>query len=314
MVKALFVLLLLLVSMTIASAKEMNGFDVSNSLIPTEHIKQGGPPKDGIPAIDKPHYVSAEEAGFLQGNDFVLGFELEGQAFAYPRYILNWHELINDQVNGKPFLISYCPLCGTGMAFSSSVDGKHLMFGVSGLLFNSDVLFFDRESESLWSQLEKKAISGKLVGTELEQLYLEHTTWDNWKVQHPQTKVLSEQQGFTRSYRRDPYSGYETSSQLFFKTLRSAPKEFHTKERVMGVEINGAYKAYPYIELRKHGKLKFTDTIEGSDYIIHWDEATETAKIETVAGEKVVSTVAYWFAWYTFHPGTEIFRGKENQE
>jgi len=312
MAKALFVLLMWLASTTITSAKEMNGFDVSNSLISTKHIKQGGPPKDGIPAIDKPHYVSAKEAVFLKDKDVILGFELEGEAFAYPRYILNWHELINDQVNDTPFLISYCPLCGTGMAFSSSIDGKHLTFGVSGLLFNSDILFFDRESESLWSQLERKAISGKLVGTELEQLYLEHTTWANWKAQYPQTKVLSEQQGFTRNYRRDPYSGYETSSQLFFKTTRSAPKEFHEKERVMGVEINGAYKAYPYIELRKYGKSKFTNTIGGNHYNIYWDEENETARVETVAGEKVVSTVVYWFAWYAFHPTTEIFRSKNN--
>lgn len=286
----------------------LNGFDLTNSLVPATSIVRGGPPRDGIPAILNPHYVAAAEAIFLRPDDIVLGFEYRGRSFAFPRHILNWHELVNDEVDGHPFLITYCPLCGSGMAFSARVDGKALVFGVSGLLYNSDVIFYDKTTESLWSQIERRAISGKYAGEVLRQLYLTHTTWAKWSREHPATKVLSEAQGFKRNYRHDPYSGYETSSRLFFNTLRAAPKDYHTKERVMGVQIGDVTKAYPFIELRRTGKAAFKDRIGDDRYRILWDEGHETATIETLNGEKVTSTVAFWFAWYAFHPATEVYR------
>lgn len=293
-------------------AKSLNGFDLSNCLIPIKHIVQGGPPRDGIPALVDPHYVHASDARFLAASDFVLGFERDGHAFAFPRHIMSWHELVNGEVNGFAFLITYCPLCGTGMAFSSEVGGESLEFGVSGLLYNNDVIFYDRQSESLWSQLERRSISGKHAGVELEQLHLTHTTWSRWREKHPQTKVLSENQGFKRNYRHEAYGGYETSSLLFFKTLRKTPKEFHTKERVMGVTIDGTAKAYPFVELRRHASNRFKDSIADRSFLILWDEAHETASIETADGTPVVTTISYWFAWYNFHPETEIFRSHKS--
>jgi len=239
-----------------AFANAFNGFDLSNSLVEKKHIIQGGPPRDGIPAISKPNYVSVKEASFMRSDDIVLGFKVGDKAFAYPRHILNWHEIINDQVNGNAFVITYCPLCGSGMAFSSNVKGKELSFGVSGLLYNNDLLFYDQETESLWSQIEKRSISGNFAGSDLKQLLLEHTSWDDWRSKNPNTKVLSEDQGFKRNYRHDPYTGYDTSSQVFFKTLRQAPKDFHSKEKVLGITINGVSKAYPFSELRKQAKNK----------------------------------------------------------
>jgi len=289
-------------------AKTLNGFDVSNSIVPITSIVHGGPPRDGIPAILRPRYVRASKADFLQPEDMVLGFEYQGETFAFPRYILNWHELVNGEVNGHPFLISYCPLCGTGMAFSSKLDGSKLIFGVSGLLYNSDVIFYDKQTESLWSQIERRAISGRYVGKFLQQLYLTTTTWAKWLEDHPTTQVLSEHQGVKRNYRHDPYSGYETSSRLFFKVLRKAPNDYHTKERVMGVQLGAQVKAYPYAELRRNQKSSFEDDIGGKRFRIFWDEEHETASIETLGGEKITSTVAFWFAWYAFHPQTEVYR------
>lgn len=304
--------LLLLVCVLLSSpslwAKTLNGFDVSNSIIPIKEIVHGGPPRDGIPAINNPHYVSSKEAGFMRPEDIVLGFEIAGQSYAFPRHIMNWHELVNDEINGEPFVVSYCPLCGSGMAFSSKLRKDTLTFGVSGLLYNNDLIFYDKNTESLWSQLEGKAISGPYVQTKLEQLNLSHTTWANWSNLHPQTKVLSEQQGVKRNYRHDPYSGYETSSAVFFKTLRKVPKDYHTKERVMGVQIGSNIKAYPYVELRKTGKTSFEDTLGGERYRIFWDNEHETAAIETLSGKRVVSTTSYWFAWYSFYPNTEVYR------
>lgn len=309
--RRLFLVVMILVFAFPGEAKTLNGFDVSNALVSVKDIVQGGPPRDGIPAILDPDYVEASQASFLNDDDIVLGFECGGRQFAYPRHILNWHELVNGQVDGKAFLISYCPLCGTGMAFSSLVDGEKLVFGVSGLLYNSDVLFYDKKTESLWSQIEKKAVSGKHAGTGLSQLYLEIMPWSLWVKQHPETLVLSENQGIKRNYRHDPYSGYESTSRLFFQTLREAPKEFHTKERVLGVDLGKASKAYPFVELRKAGKASFDDQINGRQYRVLWDAEHEIASLEKPDGEKVTTTVAYWFAWYAFYPETEVFRAPE---
>ena len=291
-------------------AKQFNGFDLSNSLIDKADIVQGGPPRDSIPAISKPHYVSVSEASFMQADDIVLGFKVGGNVFAYPRHILNWHEIVNDQVDGQPFVITYCPLCGSGIAFSSKVKGQPLNFGVSGLLYNNDLLFYDQESESLWSQIERRSISGNFAGSELQQLFLEHTSWDAWKSKYPNTVVLSENQGFKRNYRHDPYTGYETSSQVFFKTLREAPADFHSKEKVLGITINGESKAYPFSELAKFGKVSFEDELAGNTYTVKWNAKAQSATLEGGQGEALTPTVAFWFAWYNFHPETEIFRAE----
>ena len=146
------------------SAGTKNGFDVSNSSISADEILGGGPPKDGIPALSNPELINAVDATYLQPNDRIIGIEIDGIARAYPISILNWHEIVNDQINNQQFAVTYCPLCGTGVAFSSNVAGEVTEFGVSGLLYNSDVLLYDRNTESLWSQIMAEAVAGKLVG------------------------------------------------------------------------------------------------------------------------------------------------------
>ena len=295
----------------ITGARNLNGFDLSNITVPIAHVVHGGPPKDGIPAVLSPNYVQGEAASFMRDDDIVLGFALKGQFFAYPRYIMNWHELVNDQVNGEAFLITYCPLCGSGVAFLAQVDGKNLMFGVSGLVMNSDVLFYDKNTESLWSQLDQISISGDYAGTKLEALYLEHTTWKRWLKLHPTTKVLSENQGKKRPYRRDPYTGYDSSSRLYFKVLRKAPKTYHSKERVMGVQVGDKSKAYPFIELRKFGQTVFEDQLGGTRFKVLWDADSETATIVGLDGQAMVSTQVFWFAWYAFHFDTQVFKARD---
>ena len=305
----LWILILFFVS-NVALASSYNGFDLSNSLINKKLIVQGGPPRDGIPAIFNPDYVSANQADFMKADDIVLGFKIANQVFADPRHILNWHEIVNDQVADQSFVITYCPLCGSGLAFSSHVKNKQLEFGVSGLLYNNDLIFYDKQTESLWSQIEKRSISGELVGENIEQLALEHTTWENWKKKNPDTKVLSENQGFKRNYRHDPYTGYDTSSQVFFKTLRKTPSDYHTKEKVLGVVIGDKAKAYPFSELNKHGLDSFVENLSGVSYKVIWNESAQSASIESL-DDDVIPTVAYWFAWYNFHPETEVFKAQK---
>ncbi len=306
---------ILFLSVFIASysyAERLNGFDVSNLTVDKKGITHGGPPRDGIPAIDNPKFIAIKEAGFLSPDDVVLGLEIDNQAFAFPRHIMNWHEIINVNIDESYFVVSYCPLCGTGIAFLSKIDKEIYTFGVSGLLFNSDLLLYDRATESLWSQIDAKSISGKLAGKTLTRLPLSTTTWSSWAKSHPKTLVLDNEQGFKRNYRHDPYSGYDTSSHLFFDVLREAPKEFHTKERVLGIKIGEKAKAYPFKELREHAKEQFIDNIDGKNIVIEWNEESDTASIRDTETKKLlVSTVAYWFAWYNFNPETQIFRAKK---
>ena len=284
-----------------------NGFDIIDPLVPMNEIVSGGPPRDGIPAIHQPVFESAIDARWLKNEDRVLGIEIAGEARAYPVRILNWHELVNDQIADQNFTISYCPLCGSGMVFATNIADTALEFGVSGLLYNSDMLLYDRNSESLWSQLLAKAISGPLKGTVLPQIPVMHTSWKHWRTLHPQTVVLSRDTGFKRDYRKSPYRGYAHSRKLYFKVNHKAPKTYHPKENILGIESDGKFKAYPFSELEKNGKTSFSDTFNGEKFVILWDRASKTATVEDQSGHPYPTVVAFWFAWFTFHPETEVF-------
>jgi len=291
----------------ILHAQTKNGFDISNASIPVNEIKQGGPPRDGIPSIDNPRFNTASQAdNWLNDDDRILAIEHNGKAKAYPIRILVYHEIANDKINGKPIVVSYCPLCGTGMIFDANVAGSVKEFGVSGLLYNSDVLMYDRQTESLWSQIEMTAVSGRLKGTELKPLPMEHTTWGAWKEKHPNSLVLSRDTGFRRNYNRTPYPGYESSSRVFFPVAHQN-SDYHPKEWVVGVELNGEAKAYPFKELKK-ANTPFDDTVGGKEITIHFDKSSNSAFVTEKDGEKIPSLMAYWFAWHTFHPNAKVFK------
>lgn len=308
-----FFLAAVLLHSTSACSEEKNGFVLDNGLIPSSQIFQGGPSKDGILAIDKPEFNNASDTDFMEADDRILGIEINGVAKAFPISILNWHEIVNDATDGHAYTITYCPLCGTGMAFNSDVDGQTLRFGVSGLLYNSDVLLYDRETESLWSQILAKAVTGKYKGVNLVMLPLSHTTWSDWKHRHPSSLVLSRNTGFKRNYDRDPYDGYERSSSLYFPVMNKAPGIYHPKEQVLGLAAGNSFKAYPFIELNKHGKSRFSDSLDGKTFILHWNEDEQTGHITNEEGALVPVIQAYWFAWYAFHPDTLVFTESETQ-
>jgi len=294
-----------------ADGRTMNGFDLDGATIPVDRIESGGPPRDGIPAINDPKFLTVEEADYIDGDDRILGVDINGQAKAYPIAILNWHEIVNDQVGSQNFVVTYCPLCGTGMVFASNIADTALIFGVSGLLYNSDVLLFDRNSESLWSQILGEAVSGPLAGTPLPQLPARHTTWAEWREMHPDTLVLSKDTGFQRSYSRSPYRGYEQSRRLYFEVANEAPRDYHPKELVMGIEIDGVHKAYPFEELAKHGQQRFQDSVNGQRITVRWSEASQSAWAEAQDGSALPTTTGFWFAWYAFYPDTLIFKADE---
>lgn len=286
-----------------------NGFELSDALVPTSEIKHGGPARDGIPAINQPRFIDASKANFLNNTDRVLGISLNGETKAYPIRILNYHEIVNDHFGDTAVLVSYCPLCGTGMAFQANKDSpfykKNFDFGVSGLLYNSDVLLYDRQTESLWSQIRKQAITGPLKGQRLQQIPMEHTSWRDWRSRYPQTKVLSQNTGYQRDYNRSPYDGYADSPQIMFG-VSATSRRFHPKEWVIGVEINGVTKAYPFSTLPS-GKNELVDQVGGKEIRLVFDAANRSGRIYA-ADTLLPSTMSFWFAWYAFHPDTLIYQ------
>ncbi|OLQ72827.1 hypothetical protein BIT28_06475 [Photobacterium proteolyticum] len=292
-------------------AASLNGFTLDRLTVPVEQILSGGPGKDGIPAILKPNFVSASKAHFLKGHDTVLGLTMNGESRAYPIKILNWHEVVNDSIDGRHFVISYCPLCGSGMAFLAKPGKQTLTFGVSGLLYNSDVLMYDHQTESLWSQIHGKAISGGASGTSLTQYPLKLTRWKQWLEDHPNTKVLSTKTGFYRSYSQDPYAGYSRTPRLYFPVANQAPSTYAVKETVLGYKGNKQNIAFPFSELRKHDQEKFNYQFEGKLLTIHWDSQNQSAWISDSTGQQLSSTMLYWFAWYAFYPDTKVFKASQ---
>lgn len=298
-------LTLALLALPLARADPFNGFDVSAPLIPQSEILRGGPPRDGIPALTDPAFESAAAAG-LAPDDRVLGLARNGVAKAYPLSIMTWHEIVNDRFGAEAVVVTYCPLCFTGMAFAAALDGRRHDFGVSGLLYNSDVLMYDRQTESLWSQLMRQAISGPLKGRQLQQLPMLNTSWADWLARHPDTQVLSRDTGHRRDYAGNPYAGYEQSPQVMFP-LRFRAQGYHPKERVLGVELDGVTRAYPMSELAR-GPAEFADRVGERPVTVRYDNAHDAAEIVDADGSVLASVLAYWFAWYAFHPQTEVYR------
>lgn len=288
----------------VRSAQPYNGFNVENALVPTEQIHQGGPPRDGIPAIDNPEFVSSTEVDYLQDQDRVLGLKLNGITKAYPIKILNHHEIVNDSFDDRKVVVTFCPLCGTGIAFESNANGESLQFGVSGLLYNSDMLLYDRSTSSLWSQIMGIAISGPLRGTRLDTQPITHTTWVDWRKHHPATRVLSTRTGYRRNYQQSPYGDYTSNDDVYFP-VNNRSRRYHPKERVIGIEVDGKFRAYPFSEMSKtNGHIK--ELFNGIPVSIVFDKTNGSGNAKS-NGKPLQQMTAFWFAWYAFHPDTSIY-------
>ena len=283
----------------------MNGFDLAGSTVPIEEIKKGGPPRDGIPAVHDPEFAPATAAD-MDANERVIGVSSDGFAKAYPVRVLNWHEIVNDRIGARDILVSYCPLCGTGMVFDAVRNSQTMKFGVSGLLYNSDILLYDHGTESLWSQILAHAIGGPLRGTELTLLAASNTTWRDWLHRHPDTLVMTTNTGYARDYTRSPYLRYAKRSRLYFP-VSNVNRKYHNKEMVLGVTVGGAAKAYPFKELEAHEESRFEDKIGDKGIVIEWSAKEQTARVLDAHNREIPSVLAYWFAWYAFHPDTEVF-------
>ncbi|HKY53443.1 MAG TPA: DUF3179 domain-containing protein, partial [Anaerolineales bacterium] len=187
----------------------------TKAIVPLDQIVGGGPPRDGIPSIDDPKFLSVGDAS-LQDSDLVLGLDIDGDVRAYPLDILVWHEIVNDVVGGEPVVVTYCPLCFTNQVFKRTVNAQVVEFGTSGKLYNSNLVMYDRTSETLWSQALGQAIVGEHAGKKLERVPFDVAYWSDWKALYPDSKVLSPETGFGRPYGTDPYGDYYRSPDVLF--------------------------------------------------------------------------------------------------
>lgn len=276
----------------------------------------GGPPKNGIPAIEKPQYTTASEADeWLLPNDIVFGVDYSGFVAAYPQRILVWHEIANEIIDGEKVSITYCPLTGTVIGFNGSfAELVSSTFGVSGKLVNSNLIMYDRASDSYWPQILGKAINGAAKGRTLEEFPIAWTTWEKWKGKHPNTKVLSRDTGFIRNYdvNGDPYGsyvrqdkGYYVSDRLIFEPLNKDDR-LPKKSVVVGVrDEKGNAVAVLKNLLRKQ---KTVEALLGErEVVLTHDEELDSHKATIKdTGEQINSFDAMWFAWVAFYPNTQL--------
>jgi len=284
-----------------------NGFDLEGASVPVEEIRSGGPPRDGIPSLEDPAMVSHGDTPWAD-DVLVLGVAVGDSARAYPIPILDWHEIVNDTVGGQPILISWCPLCGTGMVFDRrDAKGKARSFGVSGLLYKADLLMYDRETQSLWSQISSRAVTGPSRGEGLTLLRSRVESLADWRKRHPDTEVLSRRTGFRRDYRRSPYEGYSTSEALLFPM--ETDRRYHAKMPTLGIrDRSGKARAYPAAEIVKAGG-RVEEDFAGTAVVVSYDRAKQVFSVE--AAETVDVIEGYWFAWAAFHPETSVFESGE---
>jgi hypothetical protein len=240
-----------LIIITLLSIDEENNiFNLSlgqeiKHTVPLDKIVSGGPPQDGIPSIDNPKFQSVQEADeILDDSELILGLNINGNIRAYPLQILVWHEIVNDVVGGEPIAVTYCPLCFTNQVFNRTLsDGNVMEFGTSGKLYNSNLVMYDRTSNSLWSQALGEGIVGDYSSIKLERHPFDIAYWKEWKKLYPESKVLSRDTGSIRPYGADPYGDYYSNDLILFPVANN-DKKLGLKEIVIGLEHKNQYKAY----------------------------------------------------------------------
>ena len=249
-------------------------------LVDPDEIISGGPPPDGIPPIDQPKFLAPKDVTFLQPQEPVIAVEVDGVAKAYPIRILMWHEIVNDDFAGTPVVVTYCPLCNTGIAYlRPTIDSELLDFGTSGKLLNSNLVMYDRQTNSYWPQAMGKAVVGPLTGTELTFVPARILSWGDWSTAYPDGLVLSTDTGANRNYGTNPYAGYDGEDQPFLFTGDPDPR-LPAKEHILGVAGGGEAIAFPFSELQRRatgGATVVQGSYGGERLVIFWQAGTVSA-------------------------------------
>ena len=278
---------------------------LSKKSVSLDDLHQGCPARDCIPSIDDPKFVSAADATYVADDDIIIAISFGGEHRAYPTRILDHHEIVNDTIADTPLAITWCPLCGSAVGVRRDVGDTITEFGVSGVLYNSDLVFYDRETQTLWDQVEAKGIVGPLTGKTLDLVPVTMTRWSRWREAHPDTLVLSTDTGFEEDYSGDPYAEYRSTDRLFFPVAQRDNDVF-PKTVVYGFEIDGDSVAYTEDLLREHGTYKHEIDGEAAAVVMR-DDGSVILELGN-SGALYAPIRLFWFAWYTFHPKTQLFQ------
>ncbi len=312
-----------------------------------DEVVWGGVLKDGIPALDNPKMIAAAEASYLDDQDEVFGVSLNGLTHAYPLRIMNWHEMLNITIGGTPVSLSYCTLCGAAVLYETTVNGKTFDFGSSGLLYRSNKLMYDRQTNTLWSSLCGEPVIGKLVGggIKLKRLYVVRTTWKEWRQLHPETLVLGKDTGFKRNYAEGAaYAEYFASEATMFP-VAWRDKRLKAKDWIYGIILGGLPKAFPLGALQNSPIVN--DRIADTDVVLVADAKKLSVRAYERKGQRFVALrengrlvdgehdewilneekllrvkdrqelfrlpghLAYWFGWYAFFPNSEVYEARQ---
>ena len=280
-----------------------NGFRLDPALVPKDKVVIGAA-RDDVRDIDTPRFTNAKEASqWISPSTLVLGVRLGDVSRAYPERILDYHQVVNDDVGGQPIVVTWDPVSGVPLVFSRRLKGQSLHFSVSGLLYQSHSLIYDRETQSLWSPLMGVAIAGPLQGTTLKRVPFIKQPAHAWYSQNPETQFLEPPFPKQIDYRRSPFAAHWSSPDLPFP-VDAKDERFHPKELVLGVSVDGVDRAYLGSVLTKAGG-RIVDVVRGKKIRIEYD--TENASFRWHAPEGLEVTEAYWFAWKAHHPETEVW-------
>ena len=266
-------------------------------------FSRGGPPPDGIPSIDAPSFTSVNTAdGWLDDDDLIIVLEHNRLVRGYPFRMLVRHEIVNDTVGGDPIVVTYCPLCGSGIAYVREVDCEPVEFGTSGLLYNSNLVMYDRLTRSLWTQIGGEGVFGQLSGQKLRAVPVDVVKWGEWSPHHPSAEILDPG---SRPYDYDPYQGYDEDLDVWFPVTNVEDGRYHPKAVVFGVALGGAHKAY--FEDAVKERAPFDDVVGGVRIHVERNESGLVTFTNLADGTTIAKERDFWFSWFAFYPETEIF-------
>lgn len=233
--------------------------------IPIAEVLDGGPGKDGIPALENPDLADSQNITYVLDDDLVIGIKNGDDVRAYPHAILDWHEIINDNIGDVSVAVTYCPLTGTGIGWDRNVNGSETTFGVSGLLYNTNLIPYDRATNSNWSQILNESVNGNLSGEKADLIYLFETDFQTWKSMYPESKVVSIFTGFSRTYGITPYGDYATNNDFFLFPVEKDSR-LPLKDRVLAIVDENDAKAYTFDSFASENIIK--DSFKGKNYMV----------------------------------------------
>lgn len=301
-------LALLLVVPAFAQQATINGFLVEETSIPIPHIVRAAPAKDSIASLDDPKFVNAQKVDWLKDEDEVISVTIGFETRAYPLRVLVWHEIVNDKLGDQALTVTYSALSGSVVVFKPGVnkDGSPRSFGVSGLLYNSCLLMYDRENEELWSQMRMKGVSGSVRDEPLEMVNAVRTSWGAWKKKHLMGEVLSIETGHDINYADEwPYGDYAEQAETIFP-FDINRNELPTKARVIGVVEGDSARCWPLEKLKE--KRELYDAIGPRPIRVQYDEKNDRVKVSDIStGDEIPVVSLFWFAWQAFYADTSIW-------